>query len=209
MFCEMSLNVQKRLDVNACYAGYSYCRSTTQVLSPLSYPACSIYWVGHRIYILIGKMAHYSMSVIMLHVAYSLTYLCPVPFCQVIQYVGELCRYLLAQPYHPSERQHSVHLAYGNGLRPQIWREFQSRFGISRIGEFYGATEGNVGFFNIDNTPGACGFVSVIAPGLFPSKFIKVDAVTGDLLRDENGLAIPAQVGEPGLAVGKIMKGSS
>ena len=119
-----------------------------------------------------------------------------------------MCRYLLAQPRRPSEKQHSVHVAYGNGLRPQIWKEFQSRFAISRIGEFYGATEGNVGFFNTDNTPGTCGFVSVIAPGLFPSKFIKVDAVTGDLLRGENGLAIPAQVGEPGLAVGKIMKGN-
>lgn len=99
-------------------------------------------------------------------------------------------------------------LAYGNGLRPQIWQEFQSRFGISRIGEFYGATEGNVGFFNTDNTPGTCGFLSVIAPGLFPSKFIKVDPVTGEFLRGENGLAIPAQPGEPGLVVGKIMKGN-
>ena len=32
---------------------------------------------------------------------------------------------------------------FGNGLRPQIWNEFKERFGIERIGEFYGATEGN------------------------------------------------------------------
>jgi len=32
---------------------------------------------------------------------------------------------------------------FGNGLRPQIWNEFKERFGIKRIGEFYGATEGN------------------------------------------------------------------
>ena len=127
--------------------------------------------------------------------------------CQVVQYIGELCRYLLTQPQRPSEKQHSVRIAFGNGLRPQIWREFQSRFGVSDIGEFYGATEANVAFFNIDNTPGACGFVSVILPGLFPSKFIQVDPVTGDLLRGDDGLAILAQPGEPGLAVGKIMKG--
>lgn len=128
--------------------------------------------------------------------------------CQVIQYIGELCRYLLAQPYSPSEKQHSVRVAFGNGLRPQIWNEFQSRFGISKIGELYGSTEGNVAFFNIDYTPCACGFVSVIFPKLLPFYFIKVDPITGELLRDKNGLAIQANTGEPGLVVGKIVKGS-
>lgn len=136
------------------------------------------------------------------------TYQTSVLCFQVIQYIGELCRYLLAQPHSPSEKQHSVYMAIGNGLRPQIWEEFQSRFGIDKIGEFYGLTEGNVGFFNVDNTPGTCGFTSVILPGLLPSKFIKVDPMTGDLHRDENGLAIQAKPGEPGLAVGKIMKGN-
>lgn len=32
---------------------------------------------------------------------------------------------------------------FGNGLRPQIWKQFQDRFGIKQISEFYGATEGN------------------------------------------------------------------
>ena len=32
---------------------------------------------------------------------------------------------------------------FGNGLRPQIWDIFEKRFNIQRIGEFYGATEGN------------------------------------------------------------------
>ena len=102
-----------------------------------------------------------------------------------------------------------MRVAFGNGLRPQIWNEFQSRFGISRIAEFYGSTEGNVAFFNIDNTPGACGFVSIIAPKLLPYCFIKVNPITGELLRDENGLAIQANTGEPGLVVGKIIKGNN
>jgi len=119
-----------------------------------------------------------------------------------------MCRYLLAQPHRPPEKKHSVRIAYGNGLRPQIWKEFQSRFGIGSIAEYYGSTEGNVAFFNIDNTPGACGFVSVVLPGLLPAKFIKVDPLNGDLLRDQNGLAIPAKLGELGLGVGKIIKGN-
>ena len=129
-------------------------------------------------------------------------------FYQVIQYIGEVCRYLLAQPYRPSEKQHSVRVAVGNGLRPQIWEEVQSRFGIEKIVEFYGATEGSVALINTDNTPGACGFVSVIAQALWPLRLIKVDPATGEFLRDENGLAIPACPGEPGLAVGKISKGN-
>jgi solute carrier family 27 fatty acid transporter 1/4 len=62
---------------------------------------------------------------------------------QVAQYIGEMCRYLLSVPERPEERQHKVRLMYGNGLRPQIWEKFVTRFGIKQIGEFYGATEGN------------------------------------------------------------------
>lgn len=62
---------------------------------------------------------------------------------QVAQYIGEMCRYLLSVPVRPEERQHKVRLMFGNGLRPQIWEKFVTRFGIKQIGEFYGATEGN------------------------------------------------------------------
>ncbi len=59
------------------------------------------------------------------------------------QYIGELCRYLLATKECPDEKRHKVRLMFGNGLRPQIWREFAQRFGIARIAEYYGSTEGN------------------------------------------------------------------
>lgn len=59
------------------------------------------------------------------------------------QYIGEICRYLLAQPVKPAETQHKVRVMFGNGLKPQIWAEFQKRFGVAQMGEFYGATEGN------------------------------------------------------------------
>lgn len=32
---------------------------------------------------------------------------------------------------------------FGNGLKPEIWKMFQDRFGVKQMGEFYGATEGN------------------------------------------------------------------
>jgi hypothetical protein len=37
--------------------------------------------------------------------------------CTVIQYIGELCRYLLAAPPSPHDRAHRVRIAIGNGLR--------------------------------------------------------------------------------------------
>ena len=35
----------------------------------------------------------------------------------MIQYIGELCRYLLAAPPGVYDRKHSVRIAIGNGLR--------------------------------------------------------------------------------------------
>ena len=45
-------------------------------------------------------------------------------------YIGELCRYLLNAPLGPHERDHQVRAITGNGLRPEIWQEFQARFAI-------------------------------------------------------------------------------
>lgn len=52
-------------------------------------------------------------------------------------------RYLLAQKPCEEEQKHHVRLMWGNGLRAEIWNKFVSRFGIQRIGELYGSTEGN------------------------------------------------------------------
>lgn len=58
-----------------------------------------------------------------------------------MQYVGEVCRYLLNSPVHPDEKNHKLICAYGNGLRRDIWQEFKTRFNIHAIGEFYASTE--------------------------------------------------------------------
>ncbi|MBD0859736.1 long-chain-acyl-CoA synthetase [Gordonia sp. zg691] len=74
-------------------------------------------------------------------------------------YIGELSRYLLAQPEKPTDRRHSVHTVVGNGMRPDIWDEFRERFGVERVVEFYGASELNLAFvnaFTVDKTAGFC-----------------------------------------------------
>lgn len=54
-----------------------------------------------------------------------------------------MCRYLLSTPPRPEDKSHNLRMIFGNGLRPQIWREFVERFNIPKVAEFYGATEGN------------------------------------------------------------------
>uniref|UniRef100_A0A8C7QNC3 long-chain-fatty-acid--CoA ligase n=1 Tax=Oncorhynchus mykiss TaxID=8022 RepID=A0A8C7QNC3_ONCMY len=124
--------------------------------------------------------------------------------CTVVQYIGEICRYLLSQPVRPSEKGHRVRLAVGNGLRPSVWEAFTERFGVAQVGEFYGATECNCSIANMDGKVGACGFNSRILPNVYPICLMKVDEETTELVRDRHGLCVPCRPGEPGLLVGRI-----
>ncbi|CAD5229230.1 unnamed protein product [Bursaphelenchus okinawaensis] len=128
--------------------------------------------------------------------------------CTASQYIGEICRYLLAQPKATVERQHNIRLMYGNGLRPEIWKEFVSRFGIKKIGELYGSTEGNSNIVNINNHMGSCGFFPIypFLTALYPVRLVKVDPETGELIRDENGLCVSCRPGDTGEMVGMIKK---
>lgn len=125
----------------------------------------------------------------------------------VCQYIGEICRYLLAQPQRPEEQQHKVKLMYGNGLRKEIWIEFRDRFKIRNIRELYGSTEGTTSLLNIDNTVGAIGFfpaISKILGKYIPMRIIKVDPVTGVPIRDDQGRCVLCKPGETGEIVAII-----
>ncbi|KAJ8345314.1 hypothetical protein SKAU_G00295070 [Synaphobranchus kaupii] len=124
--------------------------------------------------------------------------------CTVVQYIGEICRYLLSQPVRPAETGHRVRLAVGNGLRPSVWEAFTERFRVAQVGEFYGATECNCSIANMDGKVGACGFNSRIMPSVYPIRLVKVEEETMALVRDRKGLCVPCQPGEPGLLVGRI-----
>ncbi|XP_038118477.1 long-chain fatty acid transport protein 4 isoform X1 [Culex quinquefasciatus] len=125
--------------------------------------------------------------------------------CTVGQYIGEMCRYILATPESGNDKDHKVRLIFGNGLRPQIWPQFVERFNIPRVAEFYGATEGNANIVNIDNTVGAIGFVSRIIPSVYPISIIRADPATGEPIRGKDGLCQLCQPNEPGVFIGKIL----
>ncbi|XP_064798154.1 long-chain fatty acid transport protein 4-like [Oncorhynchus masou masou] len=126
--------------------------------------------------------------------------------CTIVQYIGEICRYLLNQPVKDIERQHRVRMALGNGLRQSIWEEFTSRFNVPQIAEFYGATECNCSLGNFGNMTGACGFNSQILPFIYPIRLVKVDEETMELTRGPDGVCIPCKPGEPGQLVGRIIQ---
>uniref|UniRef100_A0A6V3KGP3 AMP-dependent synthetase/ligase domain-containing protein n=1 Tax=Lotharella globosa TaxID=91324 RepID=A0A6V3KGP3_9EUKA len=148
----------------------------------------------------------------------------------VVQYIGQICRYLLSVKPGSSDRDHNVTKAIGNGMQLDTWLKFQQRFGIPYIGEFYAATEGNAVMINNQNKEGAVGYVPPIADSIpcvnYPLKLIKIDIDTGSPLRtapptgskkdddDDNrhGLAhgpcVVSAVGEPGELISRITTSS-
>lgn len=117
-------------------------------------------------------------------------------------YVGELCRYLLRQPPTPRDRDHRLRLAVGAGLRPDIWEEFQQRFGIRRIVEMYGATEGNVSLMNRTGRVGSVG-----RPHPFQHNQVRLaryDFERDELVRGADGFLIACGTDEAGELLGQI-----
>ncbi|MEQ2220157.1 hypothetical protein ILYODFUR_002499 [Ilyodon furcidens] len=122
----------------------------------------------------------------------------------VVQYIGEVMRYLCCTPKRDNDRDHKVRLAIGNGVRAEVWREFLNRFGNIKVLEFYASTEGNVGFLNYAGKIGAVGRVHFLHQKLFPYILVKYDTECDEPMRDASGLCIEASKGETGLLVSKI-----
>jgi len=113
-------------------------------------------------------------------------------------YIGELCRYLLNAPARPDDRDHEVRRITGNGLRPDIWKQFKARFGIEEVYEFYAASEGNVAFvnlLNLDCTVGLC-------PA--PYALVKYDVDRDEPVRGPDGHLVRVGRGEIGLLIAEV-----
>ncbi|MEL6541920.1 MAG: long-chain-acyl-CoA synthetase [Pseudomonadota bacterium] len=119
-------------------------------------------------------------------------------------YIGELCRYLLSAPPHPKERAHGLQIGFGNGLRGEVWGPFVERFGLREMREFYGSTEGNVAFMNLDGTIGAIGRLPSWIEDKLGIKIVKFDVVEEEPIRGQDGFCIPTDVDEAGEAIGRI-----
>ncbi|XP_068455566.1 long-chain fatty acid transport protein 2-like [Clinocottus analis] len=124
----------------------------------------------------------------------------------VIQYIGEIMRYLCNTPKRDNDKDHKVRLAFGNGIRADVWVDFLQRFGDVRICECYGATEGNVGFVNYCGKVGAIGKEHFLYRMACQYALIRYDTEKEEPVRDSRGFCIEVPRGETGLLVAKIGK---
>jgi len=124
----------------------------------------------------------------------------------IMQYIGELCRYLIATKEQPEDKQLNIRLALGNGLRPDVWLPFKNRFGIKQIGEFYAATEGASALLNVGDVNHSIGYLSPVLGLIAPAKVVKYDQEKEEIVRGPDGRCIECQPGEPGEFIAKIKK---
>jgi acyl-CoA synthetase (AMP-forming)/AMP-acid ligase II len=127
----------------------------------------------------------------------------------IIHYVGETCRYLLSAPPDPLDKTHKLRAAFGNGLRPDVWEPFKSRFNIPTIYEFYAATEAPGGMWNRSTnafSAGAIGRNGTLSSLLFSAGLcvVRMESDTSDPMRSSSGLCILATPNEPGELLYKL-----
>lgn len=129
--------------------------------------------------------------------------------CTLFQYIGELCRYLVNAPHQDHETAHSLRLACGNGLRPEVWETFQARFKIPRIIEYYAATEGNFSLYNCEGRPGAIGRIPAFLAHRLPVALLRFDVERGEPWRNAEGFCERCRTDEAGEAAGLISAAGS
>ena len=122
--------------------------------------------------------------------------------CTSFVYIGEFIRYLMAAPVQKYDADNPVRSIVGNGLRPDIWMAFKERFNITRIGEFYAASEGNGGFANVFNKDCTVGL------GIAPVKLVQYDVAGDEIVKDDSGHCIEVNPGKPGLLLIEVTQNS-
>jgi len=127
--------------------------------------------------------------------------------CTLFQYIGELCRYLVNTPCQPMETEHCLRMACGNGLRPEVWVPFQSRFKIPRILEYYASTEGNFSLYNCEGQPGAIGRIPPFLANRLPVALLRFDVEKSEPWRNAEGFCERCAANEIGEAVGLMPAG--
>ncbi len=125
---------------------------------------------------------------------------------QLVCTIGELCRYLVAQPPKPTDTQHKIRVNISVGLRKEIWIKFQQRFKVPLVLELYASSEGNAALINFGGKPGAVGAISPLIPSPRNIHFLKLHGDTMDYVRDSNGFCVDCDFDEPGELVCEITK---
>ncbi len=116
----------------------------------------------------------------------------------VFIYIGELCRYLVNQAPRDNDRDHPLRAMVGVGLRPDVWREFIQRFGVTEICEGYGATEGTSPIYNF------AAKVGMIGRKRATHALLRCDLASGELQANAAGFYEQINPGETGLLLNRV-----
>ena len=110
-------------------------------------------------------------------------------------YIGELCRYLANTEPTQAEQNNPLKVMVGNGLRPDVWDIFKDRFGVDRIVEIYGASEGNALFMNLLNKD------KTIVMTNAQVALIEYDVAEDKIIKNEDGTCKKITANDPGLLI--------
>lgn len=130
----------------------------------------------------------------------------------VVQYIGEICRYLLnyddAVNDAKGNHHHQVRAMLGAGLTAASWQRWLEKFspesGTMDIFEGWGSTEANTNLINLDNYIGSCGRVPDWNKTNF--RLVRFDTETQQHVRDNAGNYLACQPGEVGEGLGMIIQ---
>ena len=124
--------------------------------------------------------------------------------CTLFQYIGELCRYLLHGTSAREALGHQLRMICGNGMNADVWNEFQKKFNIPRVLEFYASTEGGVSLFNVEEERGSIGRVPPYLRHRFSPELVRCNEELCEPVRDNYGLCVRCGTNEVGEAIGKM-----
>jgi fatty-acyl-CoA synthase len=122
-----------------------------------------------------------------------------------VYYIGEVIRFLLATASDAADRDHSLRIMCGAGLKADVWQAFVDRFGVSQVFEGLGATEANYGITNVDGKIGSVGRLPY--PQHTNIRVVRYDVERESYVHDEAGRLIEAKPGEIGELIAAVLDG--
>jgi putative long chain acyl-CoA synthase len=120
----------------------------------------------------------------------------------VVFYAGEMLRELLRAEPSAADNENPIRLFAGSGLRRDVWQRIVDRFGPVGILEFYAATEGNAVLANASGEK--VGALGRPLPGSAEVALARYDFDTDEFVRDEQGLLMRCENGEPGVLLARL-----
>ncbi|HEX5059135.1 MAG TPA: alpha/beta fold hydrolase [Kofleriaceae bacterium] len=125
----------------------------------------------------------------------------------VVYYAGEMCRRLVDADSVLGEKNNSVRLFVGSGMRADVWRQLVDRFGPVGVLELYASTEANAVLANAAGKK--IGSAGRPLPGSPEVAIAAYNFDDDDLVHDGKGRLVRARLDEPGMLIARLSQRSA